>query len=114
MGYLTETEIEETADGFAAIGSKSRLDVLRVLVRAGMDGLTIGEIQRRTEIPASTLAHHLRSLKDAGLVRQARRGRSTVTTADYDRLERLAQFILSECCADRVSAEGETSTEATE
>lgn len=101
MDNLTETELEETSDAFAAIGSKSRLEVLKVLIRAGTDGLTIGEIQRRTDIPASTLAHHLRSLRDANLVVQLRQGRTTVTSANYLQLQKLAHFILSECCADR-------------
>lgn len=110
---MSGSKLQRTADGFAAIGSKPRLQVLKALVRAGMDGLTIGEIQRRTKIPASTLAHHLRALKEAGLVVQARQGRSTLTSANYDRLEMLAQFILSECCADRsVAASDDLEEEA--
>lgn len=97
---MSTLETYAAADGFAAIGSEIRLDVLKLLVRAGADGLTIGEMQRRSGLAPSTLAHHLRSLTHAGLVRQERRGRSTINTANYDRLERLAEYILSECCAD--------------
>lgn len=103
---MDEARVQETADGFAAIGSKPRLEVLRVLVRAGTEGLTIGEIQRRTGMPASTLAHHLKQMNEAGLLLQTRKGRSTVTAANYDRLETLAQFILSECCIDRSPKSG--------
>ena len=74
--------------------------VLRLLVRAGEDGLTVGEIQERTAIPASTLAHHLGTLAAGGLVEQERRGRTVINRAAYRRLEALAAFLLEACCAD--------------
>ena len=91
---------DEAAAGFAAMGSEARLKVLRALVRAGEAGLTVGEIQARTGIPPSTLAHHLKSLCGGGLVIQERVGRSTVNRADFANLESLANFILGECCVD--------------
>lgn len=91
---------EEAAQGFAAMGSEARLQVLRCLIRAGDAGLTVGEIQERTGIAPSTLAHHLKFLTGAGVVEQQRMGRSTVNRADFSRLEALAGFILCECCAD--------------
>jgi len=91
---------EEAAQGFAAMGSESRLQVLRCLIRAGREGLTVGDIQERTGIAPSTLAHHLKFLTGAGVVDQARVGRSTLNQANFEQLEKLAGFILSECCAD--------------
>lgn len=92
--------LEEAAQGFAAMGSEQRLNVLRCLVRAGEGGLTVGEIQDRTGIPPSTLAHHLRFLADSNVIDQEKAGRSTLNRARYDTLKTLAQFILGECCAD--------------
>lgn len=91
---------ETAAQSFAAMGSDARLQVLRALVRAGTEGLTVGHIQTRTGIPASTLAHHLKFLTSAGVVEQTRIGRSTVNTAKFEHLEHLAHFILCECFAD--------------
>ena len=91
---------DHAARGFAAMGSPARLAVLRALVRAGEEGLSIGQIQARTEIAASTLAHHLRSLQTGGLITQTRNGRQTLNHAEYDHLRRLAAYILDECCAD--------------
>ncbi|MCI5075331.1 metalloregulator ArsR/SmtB family transcription factor [Oricola sp.] len=104
-----ETSIEEAAQAFAAMGSEARLQVLRTLVRAGPDGLTVGDIQARSGMPASTLAHHLRFLASAGLIEQEKDGRSVISRAAYDRLEALAGFILKECCsdADRTESKGE-------
>ena len=92
--------VEEAAQGFAAVGSEPRLMVLRVLVRAGTEGLTVGEIQERVSLPASTLAHHLKFLAAGGLIEQERRGRSVINRAAYRRLESLAAFLLNECCSD--------------
>lgn len=93
-------QIEEAAQGFAAMGSEARLDVLRALVRAGEAGLTIGAIQERTGIAPSTLAHHLKFLAGAELVSQQKQGRSTINRAEFGRLRVLASYILEECCAD--------------
>ena len=94
---------EEAAQGFAAMGSEARLQVLRALIRAGDAGLTIGDLQDRTGIAPSTLAHHMKFLAGAGVVVQERQGRTTINRACFDKLENLAAFILSECCADQVS-----------
>lgn len=98
-------DIEIAAQGFAAAGSASRLQVLHVLVRAGNEGLTISEIQQRTHIPASTLAHHLKFLAAGGLIIQQKQGRSVMNRADYDHIEALAAFLTHECCADACPAE---------
>lgn len=99
-------EIQMAARGFAAVGSEPRLDVLLALVRAGHDGLTVGEIQERTNIPASTLAHHLKFLSGGGLIDQRREGRAVINRASYDHIEALAGFLLTECCADVKAAKG--------
>jgi len=96
---------DEAAGGFAAMGSSARLKVLRVLVRAGQPGLTVGEIQQRTDMAASTLAHHLKALASGGVIEQTRQGRQTINRARFDQLEALAQFIMAECCADQCSAQ---------
>ena len=96
----TPLAIEVAAQGFAACGAEPRLAVLRLLVRAGEGGLTVGQIQERTGFPASTLAHHLRFLTAGGLVEQERKGRSVFSRAAYGRIEALAAFLIEECCAD--------------
>ena len=92
--------IEQAARGFAACGSEARLAVLRTLIRAGDAGLSVGQIQERCGLPASTLAHHLRCLAAGGLVDQERCGRTVVSRAAYRHIEALADYLLSECCAD--------------
>ena len=93
-------DLEKAAQGFAAVGSEPRLEVLLALVRAGHGGLSVGEIQERVHLPASTLAHHLRFLAAGGLIEQQRQGRAVINRAAYERVEELAGFLLRECCAE--------------
>lgn len=90
---------------FAALGSEQRLSVLRTLVRAGPEGLSIGELGARAGVTGSTLTHHLRILNSADLVTQARQGRNIICAAvAYAEVRSLSEFLLTECCADRVAA----------
>lgn len=99
-------DIEEAAQGFAAMGSEARVEVVRALVKAGQTGLSVGDIQSRTGMPASTLAHHLRFLSSAGLVEQEKTGRAVINRAVFQRLEALAGYIMKECCAEEIGSHG--------
>jgi DNA-binding transcriptional ArsR family regulator len=101
--------LQTAADGFAALGSNARLEVLLILVRAGDGGLPVGDIQSRTGIAASTLAHHLKALATAGLIKQQKNGRMVHNHAQFDHLQALAGYILKECCADMAEINDETS-----
>ncbi len=95
------------AQGFSAMGSGSRLEVLKTLVRAGDPGLSVSLIQSRTGIAASTLTHHLKNLAAAGLIDQQRDGRTINVQANYEHLRALAAFILAECCVEQEGTQDE-------
>ncbi len=105
----TETlSILQAAAAFSALGSEQRLSVLRVIVRAGPDGLRIGELGERSGVTGSTLTHHMKILSQAGLVEQTRQGRSVICVgAAYDEMQALSDFLLSECCADSADSAGQ-------
>jgi ArsR family transcriptional regulator, arsenate/arsenite/antimonite-responsive transcriptional repressor len=90
--------LEHASRGLAALGNPVRLSIFRLLVRAGVQGLNVGDIQRHLEIPASTLSHHLSNLAQAGLVRQTRHGREIICTAEYTRMHEIVDFLTAECC----------------
>ncbi|MGB3553798.1 MAG: metalloregulator ArsR/SmtB family transcription factor [Jannaschia sp.] len=87
-----------TARALTALGHEARLDVYRLLVRAGNDGLIVGDIATHSKLPLSTLAHHLRTLVGAGLVVQERRGREVVNRVDYNAMNAALSFLTDECC----------------
>jgi len=93
--------LTRAAAAFAALGSEQRLSVLRTLVRAGPEGLSIGTLGARSGVTGSTLTHHMKILSTAGLVTQTRAGRSIICAAvAFDEVQSLSTFLLTECCAD--------------
>ena len=97
----TELSLTEAAAAFAALGSEQRLGILQVLVRAGPEGLTMGELGERSGVRGSTLTHHLKILTAAGLVEQAKQGRSIIcSSVAYGQVEELSHFLLRNCCED--------------
>jgi DNA-binding transcriptional ArsR family regulator len=83
---------------FAAMGTESRLRIVRLLLSAHPIGMVAGDIQAELEMPASTLSHHLDKLKSEGLVRARREGTFLWYSADADALRDLLNFLYAECC----------------
>lgn len=92
-------ELNDAARCLEKLGSPTRLEIIRLLVRAGPDGLTVGEVQEHLGIPASTLSHHILHLVSAGLVRQQRQGRVLRCTPNFELLRALVALLTEECCA---------------
>lgn len=93
-------DIQNVAKRLEALGNATRLSVYRILVRAGEDGLAVGKLQRRLDIPASTLSHHLHRLIGVGLVAQERQSTTLICRANYAAMSETLGFLTDECCAD--------------
>ena len=92
------SDLTSTARALSALGHEARLNVFRLLVRAGEEGLIVGDIAAHTGLPLSTLAHHLRRLVAAGLVTQERRGREILNRPDFAAMNGALTFLTAECC----------------
>lgn len=88
-----------TARALAALGHDARLSIFRLLVKAGERGLRVGDIGAHLGLAPSTLAHHLSTLVDAGLVVQEKKGREVLNRADYPAIHQVVSFLTSECCS---------------
>ena len=86
------------AQCLSELGNLTRLDIYRLLVRAGPDGMNISDIQTRLGVPASTLAFHLGGLVRVGLVLQKKAGREVFCRAKYQQLTAIMEFLREECC----------------
>ena len=93
-------ELDNAASILAKIGNPTRLRIVRLLVRAGEEGLPVGQIQKRLDIPGSTLTHHIGHLKSAGVLRQQRRQATLICTLEYDVIRDLVAYLTEECCVD--------------
>ncbi len=80
------------------LGSPTRLAVYRLLVRAGPEGMVVGDLQRHLKVPGSTLSHHIARLTWAGLVEQRRQGRQLHCICSHDVMGDLLAFLTEECC----------------
>ena len=88
----------------AALAQESRLEVFRLLVQAGAEGMPAGEIAGQLGIASPTLSFHLAQLRHAGLVHVRRDGRSLIYAVNYDGMHALMGFLTENCCGkDRVS-----------
>jgi ArsR family transcriptional regulator len=82
----------------AALAQASRLDVFRLLVQAGADGVPAGQIGERLGLPSATLSFHLNHLKQSGLVKCRRESRSLIYTAEYEAMTALLAYLTENCC----------------
>jgi ArsR family transcriptional regulator len=92
--------VEEAAKQLEALGNPTRLELYRILVRAGHGGLPVNQVQERLGIPASTLSHHLQRLIRNGLVSQERQATTLICRAVYPTMDALLGFLGDECCIE--------------
>ena len=86
-----------------ALSHESRLAAFRLLVQAGPEGLSVGEIRERLALPPATLTAHLNVLRAAGLADDQREGRVIRVRANYPQMNGLLAFLSDNCCAGAVS-----------
>ena len=94
-------EMTTAVTALSALAHPGRLDVFRLLVRAGPEGVAAGDIARATGSLANTLSTNLGILAGAGLVTSRREGRSIVYAAGYGRMGELLAFLVEDCCCGR-------------
>jgi DNA-binding transcriptional ArsR family regulator len=85
---------------FNALGQPGRLEIFRLLVRAGPQGLCVDDIKRRVPMPGSTLSHHLDTLTRSRLLSARRSSRFIYYAVDWENTARLIRFLTEDCCAD--------------
>ena len=93
-------KVEIAAQRLGSLGSPIRLKIYRALVRAGDDGLAVGDLQASVGLAASTLSHHVRQLKEAGLITQERQATTLICRADYTVMNGIVGYLVDECCSN--------------
>jgi DNA-binding transcriptional ArsR family regulator len=108
MATPSTKNIHRYADKFTALGTGSRLRILRLLLSAHPEGMVVNEIGQELAISASTLSHHLDKLKGEELVSVQREGTFLRYTANTDTLQELLGFLYAECCTRNKAIKPET------
>jgi DNA-binding transcriptional ArsR family regulator len=91
-------DIQNAIGALSALAHAGRLEIFRLLVRAGPEGLAAGEVARAVGALPNTLSTNLGILAAAGLVASRREGRSIIYTAAYERMRDLLGFLMEDCC----------------
>jgi DNA-binding transcriptional ArsR family regulator len=86
-------------DALRALGQINRLAAFRTLVEAGPEGLSVGELRERLDLPPATLSAHLNVLRRASLVADERQGRVIRVRADFAQMNALIAYLTENCCA---------------
>jgi DNA-binding transcriptional ArsR family regulator len=82
----------------AALAQDNRLDVFRLLVEAGQEGMPAGAVADALKLAPNTLTFHFDRLREAGLVTVRRDGRSMIYAARYDTMNALLDYLTENCC----------------
>lgn len=88
----------DALSALAALAQDNRLDVFRLLVEAGPEGLSAGKVAAAVKLAPSALTFHFDRLRDAGLVSVRRDGRSMIYAAQFDTMNALIGYLTENCC----------------
>jgi len=91
-------EQSDVIAALAALAQDNRLDVYRLLVQAGPQGMPAGNVARALKLAPNTLTFHFDRLRQAGLVNVRREGRSMIYAAQYDAMNSLIAYLTENCC----------------
>src|SRR5215472_13481354 len=106
LHHYRRMEKSEALAALGALAQDTRLDIYRLLVQAGSDGMAAGQIGEQLGLPSATLAFHLKELKNAGLATFARNGRSLIYAAVYPTMNALDEYPTENCCQGNPAACG--------
>lgn len=93
-------KIDDAAARLEALGNPTRLRIYRALVKAGDGGMSVGKLQTKLDVAASTLSHHLKTMLIVDLISQERQATTLICRANYDVMRSLVGFLVEECCAE--------------
>lgn len=101
-------EKTDAVAALAALAQDNRLDVFRLLVQAGPDGMTAGAIAVALDLAPNTLTFHFDRLRMAGLATVRRDGRSMIYAAQFETMNSLLGFLTENCCGGAPCAPAKT------
>ena len=94
-------ESDDAIKRLSALAHDARLEVFRLLVKAGPEGVAAGDIARSLDIPANTMSAQLLILANAGLAKARRDGRSIIYAVNFEAVTDLLVYLTKDCCGGR-------------
>jgi DNA-binding transcriptional ArsR family regulator len=100
----------DAVQSFLALGQESRLNIFRLIVQKGAEGITPSEIKESLGIPAATLSFHLKELYQANLILVERQSRNLIYRPHAEQVTGLMDFLLFNCCGGQPCASKENNS----
>lgn len=97
-------EMKAAIDALSALAHETRLNVFRLLVEAGPDGMSAGRIGEKLGLAPATLSFHLAGLARAGVAKSRSEGRFVIYSADFQAMNALVGYLTENCCGGRACA----------
>src|ERR1700730_8294145 len=94
-GIMTKANV---VAALGALAQETRLDIFRLLVERGPEGMAAGEIGERLRLPSPTLSFHLNQLRHTGLVTSRRQSRLIIYGAKFRMMNSLIEYLTENCC----------------
>jgi DNA-binding transcriptional ArsR family regulator len=94
-------ELKQAVSALSSLAQESRLQIFRLLVKQGRDGMPAGDISSELNIPPATLSFHLKELANSGLLEYRREGRSIIYAINVIGINGLMAFLSEDCCQGR-------------
>lgn len=95
---MTRLETDTAIATLSALAQANRIEIFRLLVRAGLDGMAAGDIARKLDMSPTRTSFHLRELERTGLVTSRREGRFIIYSPEFAQMRALLTFLLDDCC----------------
>ncbi len=96
-------QIQQVVAALGALAHETRLQVFRMLVQRGPDGLPAGVIATQLGMPPSSLTFHLQHLTNAGLIAQRRVSRQLIYSTDFTAMNEVVAYLTENCCGAAAS-----------
>jgi DNA-binding transcriptional ArsR family regulator len=93
-------ETENAVKALAALAQTTRLEIFRLLVRKGPQGISAGKLSEHFAMPPATMSFHLKELTSSGLIVQRRESRSLIYAANFSAMNQLLAFLMENCCSE--------------
>ena len=91
-------EIKTAVSALGALAQETRLEIFRLLVIAGAEGVSAGRIGEELEVPGATLSFHLKELVHSGLLSSRQEKQFIYFAVDFERMAELMTYLTQNCC----------------
>jgi DNA-binding transcriptional ArsR family regulator len=97
-------ELQRAIQIFLALSQETRLQIFKILIEYGSEGVSAGKIGERLGVLHNTLSFHLSHLVETNLVSSRKNGRLVIYAAKCETIDEVIAYLKQNCCTKEVSS----------